>query len=190
MGNIDQQLLTGLANNDSRVVETIYSRVRPMTQRFILRNSGGSHDVEDIIQEVLVIMYQKAKVGQLELHNTSLTTYYYSVMRNIWLNHIRDKKKREHVTNEMPPVFTVGAPVQPDTDRERFYMFVQKHLRSLDSKCKFLLTQRANETPYSEIVLEHTEFKNEGQARVLLLRCRERLLKMMRDDPDWKEYID
>jgi len=57
----EQILLKGLANNDSKAIDTIYKDNFNMVQALILNNNGSYDDARDIFQEAIITLYEKAK---------------------------------------------------------------------------------------------------------------------------------
>ena len=63
----DQIYIEGLANNNSEVIARIYKKFAPKVTCYIKMNSGSEDQAQDVIQEVLIAMYNQAKTKGLEL---------------------------------------------------------------------------------------------------------------------------
>ena len=52
----EQALLKGLANDDTKAIETIYKDNFNMVQTFIINNNGNYDDARDIFQEAMIAL--------------------------------------------------------------------------------------------------------------------------------------
>src|SRR3954451_5131233 len=93
----EQLLLRGLANNDTKAIETIYKDNFKMVQAFILNNNGTYDDARDIFQEAMITLYEKAKSESFVL-TSQIKTYIYSVCKRMWLKRLQQMGR--YVTGE------------------------------------------------------------------------------------------
>ena len=63
----DQIYLEGLANNDSAIIQSIYKKFVPKVVSFIRNNSGDEDQAQDVIQEVMILLFNQAKANKLQL---------------------------------------------------------------------------------------------------------------------------
>ena len=89
----DQELLKGLRDHDRRLVEVVYSQVRPGIISYVRDNSGTKDEAADLIQEAMLAAYIKATEPDFEL-TAALSTYIQSIARLLWLKHLDRYKKR------------------------------------------------------------------------------------------------
>jgi DNA-directed RNA polymerase specialized sigma24 family protein len=71
----EQVLLKGLAQNDTKAVETIYRTNFNMVQSFVLNNNGTYDDARDIFQEAMIVLYENAKLDTFVLPARSKHTF-------------------------------------------------------------------------------------------------------------------
>lgn len=90
--NTDEQLLQGFKENDDRAWHSMLNDrdLRKMIFSLVIKNSGNEEDALDVLQDALIVLYQKIQLGTFEL-NVKLTTYIYGVARNIWYKKLRDE---------------------------------------------------------------------------------------------------
>ena len=74
----EQALLKGLANNDSKAIETLYKENFSMVQAFILNNNGSYDEARDIFQEAMIALYEKARSDSFVL-TSKINTSVYSI---------------------------------------------------------------------------------------------------------------
>ena len=63
----EQAILKGLANDDTKAIETIYKDNFNMVQTFIINNNGNYDDARDIFQEAMIVLYENLKSESFEL---------------------------------------------------------------------------------------------------------------------------
>ncbi|MGG2339458.1 RNA polymerase sigma factor, partial [Salmonella enterica] len=84
----EQALLKGLANNDSKAIETIYKDNFNMVQAYVLNNNGSYDEARDIFQEAMIALYEKAQNESFVL-TCQIKTYIYSICRRLWLKRLQ-----------------------------------------------------------------------------------------------------
>lgn len=84
----EQALLKGLAENDSKAIETIYKDNFNMVQNYILNNNGTYDEARDIFQEAMIALYEKAQTDSFVL-TCRINTYVYSICRRLWLKRLQ-----------------------------------------------------------------------------------------------------
>src|SRR5687768_11545756 len=86
----DEALLSSLKRGDSEALKFVYKTYWPMISRFVRFNSGNEQDAEELYQEGIIALYEKAREHDLRL-SCSIKTYLYSVCRNKWLYQLRGR---------------------------------------------------------------------------------------------------
>ena len=84
----DQMFIDGLANNDSAVIEAIYKKFVPKVVFFIKNNSGDEDQAQDVIQEVLMLLFNQAKANTLLL-TCPFDAYFFLLCKRKWLNELK-----------------------------------------------------------------------------------------------------
>lgn len=134
----EEELLKGLAANDSNSIETIYRENYLTIQSFIVKNSGNSDDARDIFQEAMIVLFEKAKSGSFAL-SCRLQTYIYSVCRRLWLKKLQ---KQDRFLPEVEIVKEI-VPVDDDLDlleqTNRNFKLMEDTLLRIGEPCKSLL---------------------------------------------------
>ncbi len=95
MRNTDQlngkDLVEGLVSHNEGVIRHIYGLCSTVIRHLVTSNNGNAHDAEDVLQEALLAIYQKAKEKNLKF-SCSFRSYVYSVSRHIWQKELRRRK--------------------------------------------------------------------------------------------------
>ena len=88
----DQELLDMIRHGKQSALIRLHKQCYDGIRNHILRNNGSEIDVDDVIQDALVITWQKAIKPDFVL-SAKLSTYVHSVAKFIWMNKMRKEGK-------------------------------------------------------------------------------------------------
>lgn len=135
----DQQLLEGLAKNDSTAIETLYRQYFQMVQSLIIYNSGNPEEARDIFQEIMIVLFEKVRSGSFEL-NCQLKTYVYSVGRRLWLKRLSQLQRTLPGSNgKTEETVPVEEDLEIHEQRNVDFRVMEKAMNSLGEPCRSLL---------------------------------------------------
>jgi RNA polymerase sigma factor (sigma-70 family) len=136
----DQLYIDGLANNNSAIIQSIYKKFAPKVVYYIKTNSGDQDQAQDIIQEVLITIYNQAKTKNLKL-SCPFDAYFFLLCKRRWLNEIKKVTKKE-VTIGNNEVYkdesTVEMANQTEIFEEKQSLF-DEMFQKLGEKCQEVL---------------------------------------------------
>lgn len=90
----DQMYIDGLVQNNSSVIQTIYKKFVPKIKHYIRTNSGDDDEAQDVIQEVLITIYNQAKTKGLQL-TCPFDAYFFLLCKRRWLNELKKTSNKE-----------------------------------------------------------------------------------------------
>ena len=131
-------LLKGLARNDRQAIETIYSRHFAMVQSMVINNNGTTDDARDVFQEAMIVLYEKSRLPDFELH-CQIKTFIYSVCRRLWLKRLAQSKRFLPEINELDNTVPVEEDIEGQELRNQEFQVMEKALAGLGEPCKSLL---------------------------------------------------
>ena len=136
----DQIYIDGLANNDSAIIQSIYKKFVPKVVHYIKNNSGDEDKAQDVIQEIMILLFNQAKTKKLQL-TCPFDAYFFLLCKRKWLNEIK-KSSNKGVTidedlpsNNEPTEEMVTETEVFDEKQQLFDLMFQK----LGDKCQELL---------------------------------------------------
>jgi RNA polymerase sigma factor (sigma-70 family) len=92
----DQKYITAFIDNDRRVQWEMYKNLKrdfvPLIEAMVLKNSGTLAEADELFQNSMVALYDKAMTGTLVL-TRKLDCYLYGICRNQWMTKLNHKKK-------------------------------------------------------------------------------------------------
>jgi len=184
-----QELLNGILRNDTIVLQSIYKNFYSKINFFIKKNNGDDDDANDIFQEAIIIIYRKLKANDLAIDCT-FETFLYSICRYLWLKQL-DKRKVEkekimdnHEYND--DIYDDGLEKVVDLN-DRYRLF-QKHFTNLGKDCQKVLQLYFDKVPLKSIA-QIMGFKSEKYAKKRKFKCKEYLIKSIKQDLEYKKIL-
>jgi RNA polymerase sigma factor (sigma-70 family) len=183
----EEEIIRAFKKNDHLFIKELYAAFLPVITRYVSYNNGDEDDAKDLVQQALIIVFQKVRSNEFEL-SCSFKTYLYSVCKNIWLKELRKRKIQKKSTLDPDEVEKVDIEVNIE-DEYQFneqYLLFRWHFLNLSEICRELIKMRLAKVSYEEIA-KKLNFKNGEIARKKKYRCKELLVKRIHNDPRYKE---
>lgn len=173
----EQLLLRGLAENDTKAIETIYKDNFKMVQAFILNNSGSYDDARDIFQEAMITLYEKAKSESFVL-TSQIKTYLYSVCRRLWLKKLQQMGRYVAQSELLEETIAVEDDIAIHEKRNADFAIMDRAMNSLGEPCKSLLeSYYLHKKGMHEIAVDFG-YTNADNAKNQKYKCLMRLKKL------------
>ena len=180
----DQELLKGLVEQNHKLLTALYRRFYPSVANYVLQHGGQEVDAEDVFQEGLVILFRKAPTLNL---TSSLLTYFMAICKRIWWNRMRDFKKRPLPLKE-EIIQGADDDLMIAIEQSEKYQLYQEKFSMLGTECQRLLKLFFAGTRMQEIC-EAMGLSSVGYAKKRKYLCKNRLVKMVQEDPRYQEII-
>ena len=136
----DQLYIDGLVNNNSVIIQSIYKKFVPKVVYYIKNNSGDEDRAQDVIQEVLITLFNQAKAKGLQL-TCPFDAYFFLLCKRRWLNELKKASNKE-VTIVDDSVYkdesTVEMANQTEIFEEKQQLF-EEMFQKLGEKCQEVL---------------------------------------------------
>jgi RNA polymerase sigma factor (sigma-70 family) len=184
----EEEVIRALKNNDHRFISKLYEIHLPVISRYVSYNNGEVEDAKDLIQQALLIVYQKVRANEFEL-SCSFKTYLYSICKNLWLKELRKKKAEQKSPLNPDEIEEVDCIVdfEKEYDFSIQYFLYRWHYHNLSEICRNLIKMTLAKISYDEIA-QKLNFANGAIARKKKYRCKELLIKRIKNDPRYKEF--
>jgi len=132
----EQKLLNRIKSNDRTVLGELFVRYEKLVASYVSKHGGDQLDAEDMLQEAIIVVWQKVCSGKFEL-TSKLSTYFLAIVKNKWSAEMR---KRGQFSEELPEDISDGNPSTLDSViKEEEMTTVRKALEALNPICKELL---------------------------------------------------
>lgn len=182
----EQQIIEAFKENKRDILSELYVETFPLILHFIKINNGVEDDARDILQEAFLIVFTKIKNDQLKL-TSQFNTYIYSICRNLWLKQLRKQKKVNIRIIDVAQFKDKSYEIDVNKENllnEQYFMY-RSHYHSLTKICQEILSLFLKKKTYAEIAME-LNLLSEEYARKKKYRCKETLLKRIKNDPNYK----
>jgi len=175
--NSNESIISGLKSYDDSVLHYLYKEFFLMIRNLVVTNSGSEDDAKDILQEGLIVLYEKAKNNELDLSCT-IKTYLYSVCRNLWLKELRKGERQvsfNEIHNETIPVIDETEDQENLTKQQKI---LEKLIHQIGESCKQILIYFYYENLSMNGIADKMGYTNAGNAKTQKYKCLKKLQKM------------
>jgi RNA polymerase sigma factor (sigma-70 family) len=177
--NDDSKLLDALRNGNDQVLAELFQKNRRPITSLVLRNHGTEDDAEDILQEALVVLWEKIRGGSFE-YQAKLSTYIYATAKNIWFRRL-ERRRRElpAANNDFEPTTDDPTPLEEMEENERTAA-VQKAMEQIGNPCRnILLLYYWEEQSMDEIAIK-LGFANSDTVKSKKYQCKKMLERLVK----------
>ena len=173
----EQALLKGLAQNDSKAVETLYKSHFTMIQHFVENNNGSFDDARDVFQEAMIALYEKVQLDSFVL-TCQIKTYLFSICKHLWLKRLQQMGKYSSPLSENEESISIEMDMGQIEKKDAAFAIMDRALNSLGEPCKSLLEgYYLNKKGMQELASEFG-YTNADNAKNQKYKCLMRLKKL------------
>lgn len=173
----EQALLKGLAQNDTKAIETIYKDNFNMVQTYILNNNGSYDEARDIFQEAMIALYEKAQSESFVL-TCKINTYVYSVCRRLWLKRLQQLGRYSNQVDGLEETVQVEEDLEIHEKRNTDFAIMERALNSLGEPCRSLIEGFYIKKMDMQALSKEFGYTNADNAKTQKYKCLMRLKKL------------
>lgn len=173
----EQALLKGLAENDTKAIETIYKDNFNMVQTYILNNNGSYDDARDIFQEAMIALYEKAQSESFVL-TCKINTYVYSICRRLWLKRLQQLGRYSNQVDGLEETIQVEEDLEIHEKRNTDFVIMERALNSLGEPCRSLIEGFYIKKMDMQALSKEFGYTNADNAKTQKYKCLMRLKKL------------
>ena len=178
----DIDIITGVRNQDDKVLNWLYDNYFQSVRNHVLNNSGSDDDVSDVFQDVIIVLYNQITEDKLRL-TSDLKGYFFGIARNVWNSQLRKKQKTIELEFDLPDEEETEDQSDPTLER-----IISRVFQRLKPDQQMVLSLFSDGNSYEEIAVK-LNLKNEVYARRKKYLCKEALLELVKEDPEYQEYL-
>ncbi|MEP7267420.1 MAG: sigma-70 family RNA polymerase sigma factor [Saprospiraceae bacterium] len=185
----ENQLLQGIREGNKKIIEFIFQNHQSRIIILLQKYGATLEESEDHFMDGLEAIYNKVTENQdFILEQASFNTYLSKVCINLWLKTARRKKFTSEVTIDEVMV-QMDSPDQIELINEmaKVKLFREK-LKLLSNECQQLIKMSFNETNSMKDIALAMNY-TDGFVRKKKHDCKEKLMKMVKEDSLYKELI-
>lgn len=178
----DINIINGVRSQDVKILNWLYDNYFQSVKSHVLGNSGSIEDVSDVFQDTIIVLYNQITEDKMNL-TTDLKGYFFGIARNVWSAQLRKKQKTTELDIDLPDL--EDAEEQSDPVLERV---ISRVFQKLKPDQQMVLNLFSEGLSYEEIAVK-MNLKNEVYARRKKYLCKEILLELVKEDPEYQEYF-
>lgn len=180
----DHIIIEGVRRNDRTILKYIYEEFYSTVRYFIIKNHGTDADAQDIFQEAVIAIFDRARNGEIKLECT-FKTYIYSICRNMWLQNL----DRTRPTTEYEDIEEITALEEEqeyyDDETWKRKMIYQRHFTELSNRCRAIIMMYLERVPFEKIT-RIMGYRSPQYARKRKYECMRTLYQRIINDPEFK----
>lgn len=175
----DQELLLAIRNGRNQIVEEIYNQHHPVFIKWVQKQGGDMEDAEDIFQEAMMVLYEKANQKEFSL-SCQIGTYLFAVGKNLWYKRWQDTQRFSRIQEDSKE----GHHGEVEEDRRRheekeaYFHRLEEALDQLGSPCNDLLRAFYYADKSMETIADESGYTNANNAKTQKYKCLMRLKKL------------
>jgi RNA polymerase sigma factor (sigma-70 family) len=177
----DSTIIEGVRLQDDTILNWLYDNYFPAVKNHVLKNSGSLEDVSDVFQDSIIALYKQITEESLNL-TTDLKGYFFGIARNVWSSHLRVKQRSTELVIDI-------ADEEPDDYGDPLLeRVVSRAFQKLKPDQQLIMSLFSDGHSYEEIA-DKMNLKSEVYARRKKYLCKEALLDLVKEDPEYQEYL-
>ena len=151
---------------------------------YVMRNSGDYSDVDEVMQESVIVIYRQITADNMDL-TSDLKGYFFGVSRMVWSNLLRQKQKHTEIEIDVTDEGTVSY----EEDSQILEKVIGKAMDRLKPDCREIILLFSQGIEYNEIAAR-LKLKSEEYARRKKYLCKEALMEIIKNDPEYRDHFD
>ena len=177
----DIEIIEGIQKQDTKILKWLYNSYYSIVKDYVIKNSGSSEDVADVLQESIIVIYEKITDNKLNL-TTDLKGLFFGIVKNVWNAILR--KKQKYISLEFDYIDNEN---ENNIDYE-LEKIVSKAFSKLKPDQRMVLELFAQGNSYVEI-MEIMGLGSEEYARRKKYLSKEAVIELIKQDPEYQEYL-
>jgi RNA polymerase sigma factor (sigma-70 family) len=174
----DEQIIKSIRQGDDSVLSYLYEKNLRMIMKYIIQNSGNEADATVILQDALVIFWEKSRKDDFVL-KSKISTYLYAVAKKKWLQELTYRKK--HTTLELVqnnPGESAG--IDDAMEENELAVIVKNCMKQLSTICQQILTAFYYDENSMQEISKSLGLANEDVAKSKKYQCKKELERLVK----------
>lgn len=149
----ENQLFDDLRNGKNSAFEEAYKLGFPLIYKLVTTNNGTKRDAQDLMQDTLFALVKNLRKPDFKL-TCKVSTYLYSIARNLWLMKLRSSgKELLNVDDEDQQYIMIeDNEIEQKQVQEEKYQIIADVLKEMGEKCRNIIMEfYYKKTPLAQI---------------------------------------
>ncbi|MER3524615.1 MAG: hypothetical protein C4326_11285 [Ignavibacteria bacterium] len=174
----DAKILDLIRQGDDKGLAMLYQANRKPIRAYVLRNNGTVDDAEDLLQEALIVLWERVRTNRFE-YRARLSTFIYATVKNMWRRRLARARREspadiEADTGRIEEANALDIMIESEDARR-----VHEALLALGEPCRTLLILFYWEEQSMEHIAAALNFANADTAKAKKYQCKKALQKIL-----------
>ncbi len=186
----DSQIIDAIKSGDhAAALSFLYKRTLKKVRAYIIKNSGSKEEADDIFQEAIVIFFLKVKEGSFQ-REQSVDGFIFAIARNFWINRARKLSLHKQYEKRLSAEDLILEQDQLShiLDREKSAA-LQRVFNQLEENCRRILKYTLYDRLSMKEICEKMGHKNENVSKAQHYRCKQYLVKLVKENKNVLEAL-
>lgn len=185
-GRIVEDLKRGNEAARNAALKHLYTKYFNMAKGIVLSKNGNEDDAADVFQDALIQAYENIINGSYR-GDSSLKTYLYAIVRNIWVSRL--KKEKITIGTEFLNEMTNYQPWLEPSDQEDVSDLLESAFNGLGEGCRKLLSLFYYHKFSMKEIRTAMSFSDDRSAKVQKYKCMQKLIRLLDGNPSLKARL-
>ena len=176
-------------HSNEAALRMVYKDYYFMIEKYILSNSGNKEDARDIFQETMLSFYKNIKHGNYVL-KSKISTYIYSISKNLWLKKINRKKKEISLNGLDLNNTSSDQDIQGSLEYSEKQLLIGKLLMTVGSQCSKILKLYYYERLKMKKIALEMGLASDKVAKNQKARCLKKLRAVVAEKKYYKQNLE
>jgi RNA polymerase sigma factor (sigma-70 family) len=177
--NHDAKILDMIRTGNDEGLVMLYQLNRRAILSYVRHNSGNADDAEDLLQEALIVLWERVRTNRFE-YKSQLSTFIYATVKNMWRRRLARMRREapadiEEDTGRIEDASALDILVESEEAR-----YVHEALNKIGEPCKTLLILFYWEEKTMEEIAVQLKFANAETAKSKKYQCKKSLQRLLR----------
>jgi RNA polymerase sigma factor (sigma-70 family) len=182
----DAHILDQMRRGDEEALVTLHHAHRRAITSYVLKNNGTADDAEDMLQESLIILWERVRSGRFE-HSARLGTFLFGIAKNLWKRSLA-RRRREVPAENDAEIGDDALSVLDVLIGQEETTVVLESLQKVGETCRRLLLLYYWEELSMEEIAARMGFANATTAKSKKYQCKKALERILSEHMKDNEY--
>ncbi len=173
----DAEIITEIRGGNQEALVLLYQENFTPVKNYIVKNKGAVEDVDDILQDAVIVVWQNVSKRDFEL-TSKLSTYIYSIAKNLWLKRLNKDKRLDPLEDFHSNTHPADEPKNHSMDLD----IIAEYLEKIGETCKEVLQLFYFDGLDMTSIAERMEFANADTAKSKKYQCFKKLESLVKQD--------
>lgn len=172
----DHKMVEEIRNGNQEVLVSLYRNSYTMVRNFILRNSGTEDEIDDVLQDSLIAVWQNVNKPDFML-KVKMSTYLMSIVKNLWFKRLKKKSKFTRVDETAH----IRSAYSEDFNFTFDKTIIRKMVEEMDEACRKLLSYFYFDGFENKVIAEKLGYANTDTVKSKKYQCFSKLKKIVNE---------